>query len=156
MRLALLAAFALAVPAAAGDYVIRGATVYDGSGKPGARVDVAIAGDKITAVGKVEPGPNTVVIDGTGLVVCPGFIDLHTHCDYGLLEKVGKQNKNYITQGCTTVVTGNCGSGPVDVAEYFKKLEAGGIATNEIHLAPHNSIREKVMGNSNRAPTTEE
>jgi len=156
MRLALLALLLLSPTAFAGDYIIRGATVYDGSGNPGMKADIAISGDKITGIGKVEVGPKTTVIDGTGLIVCPGFIDLHTHCDYGLLEKVGKQNKNYITQGCTTVVTGNCGSGPVDVAEYFKKLEAGGIASNEIHLAPHNSIRDKVMGNANRVPTTEE
>jgi len=156
MRIAIATLLFLVAHASAGDYVIRGATVYDGSGKPGVKADVAISGDKIAAVGKVEVGPNTKVIDGTGLVVCPGFIDLHTHCDFGLLEKVGKQNKNYITQGCTTVITGNCGSGPVDVADYFKKLETNGIASNEIHLAPHNSIRDKVMGNANRVPTTEE
>jgi N-acyl-D-aspartate/D-glutamate deacylase len=73
-----------------------------------------------------------------------------------LLGKVGRANKNYTTQGCTTVVTGNCGSGPVDVADYFKKLTEGGIGTNEIHLAPHNSIRSQVMGNSNRLPTADE
>ncbi len=156
MRLALFALITLAHPATAGDYVIRGATVYDGSGRPGVVADVHLRGDKVAAVGRVGKVDGATEIDGTGLVVCPGFIDLHTHCDYGLLEKVGKQNKNYITQGCTTVVTGNCGSGPVDVGEYFKKLEAGGIASNEIHLAPHNSIRDKVMGNANRVPTTEE
>jgi N-acyl-D-amino-acid deacylase len=59
-------------------------------------------------------------------------------------------------QGCTLVVTGNCGSGPHEVAAYFQKLEAGGIGPNEIHLAPHNSIRAAVMGNVNRAPTAEE
>ncbi len=136
---------------------IRHATIHDGTGKPGIVGDVLIEGQRITSVGKeLKAGKYDVDIDGANLVVCPGFIDLHTHCDYGLLEKVGRANKNYITQGCTTVVTGNCGSGPVDVAAYFKKLEAGGIGSNEIHLAPHNSIREQVMGNANRVPTTEE
>ena len=95
-------------------------------------------------------------MNAEGLVICPGFIDLHTHCDPGLTGKTGRLNKNYVTQGCTTVVTGNCGSGPLDVAAYFKALEAGGVGTNVIHLAPHNSIRERVMGNANRPPTAAE
>ena len=56
----------------------------------------------------------------------------------------------------TTVVTGNCGSGPVDAATFFKKIDAGGVGSNVIHQVPHNSIRTQVMGNANRAPTTEE
>jgi N-acyl-D-aspartate/D-glutamate deacylase len=59
-------------------------------------------------------------------------------------------------QGVTTVVTGNCGSGPTDVAAYFKQLEANPPGTNVIHQVPHNSIRQKVMGNANRAPTARE
>lgn len=151
-----VAALGCASLTSAADLVIRGATIHDGTGKPGVVGDVHIRGDKIAAVGKVGDVPDAKVIDGKGLVVCPGFIDLHTHCDDGLLGKVGRANKNYTTQGCTTVVTGNCGSGPVDVAAYFKKLEDGGIGTNEIHLAPHNSIRAQVMGNSNRLPTSDE
>ncbi len=151
-----VATLGCASPLAAADVVIRGATIHDGTGKPGVVGDVHIRNDRIAAIGKVGDVPDAKVIDGKGLVVCPGFIDLHTHCDDGLLGKVGRANKNYTTQGCTTVVTGNCGSGPVDVAAYFKKLEDGGIGTNEIHLAPHNSIRAQVMGNSNRLPTSDE
>lgn len=137
-------------------YVIKGATIHDGTGRPGYKGDVWIIKDKIIGVGPQVFSAGATVIDGTGLVVCPGFIDLHTHCDSGLTGTTGKQNKNYVTQGCTTVVTGNCGSGPVDAAEFFKKLEAGGVGTNVIHLATHNSIRDKVLGNANRLPTTEE
>ena len=160
LRLAALLLFTTAAAVAADppktNVVLRGATIHDGSGKPGVKGDVHIQGDKIAAVGEVGKVAGATEIDGTGLVVCPGFIDLHTHCDSGLLGKVGKANKNYTTQGCTTVVTGNCGSGPVDAGAYFKKLEAGGIGSNEIHLATHNSVREQVMGNANRAPTSEE
>jgi len=156
VALLLSASFAIAADPPKTSYVIRGATLHDGSGKAGHKGDVHIRGDRMAAVGAVGKVADATEIDGTGLVVCPGFIDLHTHCDSGLLGKVGRANKNYITQGCTTVVTGNCGSGPVDAGAYFKKLEAGGIATNEIHLATHNSIREQVMGNANRAPTAEE
>ncbi|HEX4607856.1 MAG TPA: amidohydrolase family protein [Urbifossiella sp.] len=139
--------------------VIRGATVFDGSGEPGMKADVHIAGAKIAAVGKVGKVAGATELDGTGLYVCPGFIDLHTHCDTGspaLTDPAGRPNQNYVTQGVTTVVTGNCGSGPVDAARFFAALENGGVGTNVVHQAPHNSIREKVMGNQNRAPTADE
>jgi N-acyl-D-amino-acid deacylase len=136
--------------------VFRNATVYDGSGKPPAKGDVHVKGDKIAAVGKVGKVEGATEIDATGLVVCPGFIDLHTHCDSGLTGKTGRANKNYVTQGCTLVVTGNCGSGPVDAGKFFKTLDEQGVGTNVIHLAPHNSIRAQAMGNANRAPTAEE
>jgi N-acyl-D-aspartate/D-glutamate deacylase len=156
-------ALAVCLPLSAADpkapdtsFVIRGATVHDGTGKPGYKGDLHVKGDKIVAVGEVGDAAGAKVIDGTGLVVCPGFIDLHTHCDSGLTGKAGRANKNYSTQGCTTVVTGNCGSGPVDAGAWFAKLEAGGVGTNVIHLATHNSIRNQVMGNENRAPTADE
>lgn len=136
--------------------ILRNATIHDGTGLAGYVGDLHIRGEKIVAVGKVGEVQGAKEIDCKGLVVCPGFIDMHTHCDNGLLGAVGKANKNYIAQGCTLVVTGNCGSGPYDVGAYFKKLEAAGIGTNEIHLAPHNSIRTQVMGNNNRAPTDKE
>lgn len=139
--------------------VFRNATLYDGTGKPGVKGDVHIRGHRIAAVGEVGKVEGAKEIDAKGLIVCPGFIDLHTHCDTGnpaLTAKTGRPNKNYVTQGVTTVVTGNCGSGPVDTAKFFKALEEGGVGTNVIHQAPHNSIRSAVMGNSNRAPTTDE
>lgn len=136
--------------------VFRNVTIHDGSGKPAVKGDVHILGDKIAAIGKVGKIDGATEVDASGLVICPGFIDLHTHCDSGIASKTGRANKNYITQGCTTVITGNCGSGPVDAGKFFKTLEDGGIGTNLIHLAPHNSIRAAVMGNENRAPTADE
>ena len=136
--------------------VFRGATIYDGTGGKPFTGDVHVKGEKIAAVGKVGKVDGATEVNAEGLVICPGFIDLHTHCDSGLTGKTGRLNKNYVTQGCTTVVTGNCGSGPVDAAAFFKALEDGGVGTNVIHLAPHNSIRDKVMGNANRAPTADE
>lgn len=136
--------------------VFRNATVYDGTDKPPTKADVHIKGERIVAVGNVGKPGGATDIDAAGLVLCPGFIDLHTHCDSGLTGKVGKANKNYVTQGVTTVVTGNCGSGPVDAGKFFKGLEESGIGTNVIHLATHNSIRAEVMGNANRAPTAAE
>ncbi|MDB5312422.1 MAG: D-aminoacylase [Gemmataceae bacterium] len=139
--------------------VFRNATLYDGGGGPGVKGDLHVKGDRIVAVGTVGKVDGAKEVDAAGLVVCPGFIDLHTHCDTGspaITAKAGRPNKNYVTQGVTTVVTGNCGAGPVDTAKFFKAIEDGGVGTNVIHLAPHNSIRAAVMGNENRAPTADE
>jgi N-acyl-D-amino-acid deacylase len=152
----LLAVAADPVPA---DVLIKGATIYDGSGQAGYVGDVAIAGDKVTAVGKVQVAGSPRVIDGPGLVVAPGFIDLHTHCDSGdnsVTRPVHRLNKCYLTQGVTTVVTGNCGAGPADVKGFYEMLDKNGVGTNVAHLVPHNSVRTKAMGNANRAPTEDE
>src|SRR5438128_2557554 len=105
------------------DVVLRNATLYDGSDQPGKLGDVAIKGDRIVAVGKFKVKGKPRVLDCEGLVISPGFIDLHTHSDYPLQDKKTNANYNYQTQGVTTVVTGNCGFGPVDVADYFAKME---------------------------------
>ncbi len=145
--------------AAVTNVVLRGATVFDGTGAPGVKADVHLKGDRIAAVGVVGKIEGAVELDAAGLYVCPGFIDLHTHCDTGspaLTEAAGRPNQNYVAQGVTTVVTGNCGFGPVDAARYLAALEAGGVGTNVVHQVPHNSIRDAVMGNENRAPTAAE
>jgi N-acyl-D-aspartate/D-glutamate deacylase len=138
------------------EIVIRGATLYDGSGKPGQVGDLALKGDRIVAVGTFAVAGEPRVIDGKGLIAAPGFIDLHTHSDYPLQRAATRANLNYLMQGVTTVVTGNCGSGPTDVAAYFKALESGGVGSNVIHQVPHNNVRSKVMGNANRLPTADE
>jgi predicted amidohydrolase YtcJ len=92
----------------------------------------------------------------SSLVVAPGFIDLHTHSDEEIVKPETRLNLNYLTQGVTTVVTGNCGSGPVDVAKYLAAVDANGAGTNVIHLVPHGSLRQAVMGPDNRAPTAAE
>jgi N-acyl-D-aspartate/D-glutamate deacylase len=154
--LALLAFVAAAEPVYA-DIVLKGGTVYDGSGKPGVIGDVAIKGDRIVAVGTITTAGNPKVIDCTGLVVAPGFIDLHTHSDNGAIQaNPTRQNLSYLTQGVTTIVTGNCGSGPTDVAGFYSQIEKNGIGSNVAHLVPHNSVRDKVMGNVNRPPTADE
>ncbi len=161
MHLATLLLFAVAPVADPApksmDLVIRNVTIYDGSGKVGVKGDVAVAGVRIVAVGTFEIAGKPRIIDGSGLIAAPGFIDLHTHCDAGVAaEGPERINKCYLTQGVTLVVTGNCGSGPTDVKDYFAKMDKNGVGTNVIHQAPHNSVRKKVMGNANRAPTADE
>jgi N-acyl-D-amino-acid deacylase len=145
-----------AEPAVTADVVLQGATLYDGSGAPGVVGDLAIRGERIVAVGTFAAAGSPRVIDARGLVVAPGFIDLHTHSDYPLQEPSTRANLCYLLQGVTTVVTGNCGAGPGDVAAYYKTLEGGKIGTNVAHQVPHNTVRRTVMKNVNRAPTPAE
>src|SRR5262249_39622234 len=120
------------------------------------RGDLALRGDRIVGVGEFQVRGTPRVLDGKGLVAAPGFIDLHTHSDRTLLEPRTRANLCYLLQGVTTVVTGNCGSGPADVAAYYKNLESGGIGTNVLHLVPHNDVRRAVMNNVNRPPAPPE
>ena len=138
------------------DIVLKGGTIHDGTGNPGRIGDVAIKNDRIVAVGTFAVKGAPRVLDCTGLLVSPGFIDLHTHSDYPLQAAKTNANFNYQTQGVTTVVTGNCGAGPADVAGYFAKLEKIGVGTNVAHQVPHNAVRTKAMGNANREPTAAE
>jgi N-acyl-D-aspartate/D-glutamate deacylase len=138
------------------DVVIKGATLYDGSGAPGVVGDLAIKGERIVGVGRFTVAGTPRVLDGKGLYVAPGFIDLHTHSDDALTRPNTGANLCYLYQGVTTVVTGNCGSGPVDVDAYFKKLEKNTIGSNVIHQVPHNDVRRQVMKNANRPPTDDE
>src|SRR5205823_3923250 len=96
------------------------------------------------------------VLDGSGLIVAPGFIDLHTHSDRSIIDPKSRANLNYVMQGVTSIVTGNCGSGPVDVAGYLKKIDEGKAGSNVLHQVPHNDVRRQIMGNANRPPTQDE
>jgi predicted amidohydrolase YtcJ len=144
-----------AAPVAA-DVVLRGGTLIDGTGLPRRRADVALQRDRIVAVGSFDADPKAKVIDVSQLVVAPGFIDLHTHSDPGISELRLRLNRNYLTQGVTTIVTGNCGLGILDVSKYLAKIDAQGAGTNVIHLIPHGALRSAVMGNAERAPTSSE
>jgi N-acyl-D-aspartate/D-glutamate deacylase len=134
------------------DFVIRNVTLLDGIGQPARQGDLAIGGERISGEGTGRPR----IIDGHGLIAAPGFIDLHTHSDATLPFPPTNANHCYLRQGVTTVITGNCGQGPTDVAAYFKKLQIRGIGSNVIHLVPHNEIRRQILGNADRAPTAQE
>jgi len=138
------------------DVVIRGGTLVDGTGAPRRAADVAIKGDRIVAVGELSGMARVRTVEAEGLVVAPGFIDLHTHSDDGIVGDKARLNLNYITQGVTTIVTGNCGSGPIDVDAYFAKVDARGAGSNVVHLIPHGTLRRAVLGVEDREPTAEE
>ena len=146
------------------DTVIRDVTLHDGTGAPARQGQIAILADRIAAVGNFAIPRGTRVVEGRGLVAAPGFIDLHTHSDIDesrsreatIADRPLNANSNYLTQGVTTVVTGNCGFGPVEVSKFLGRIGEIGAGTNVIHLIPHNDLREKVLGPGDRSPTPSE
>lgn len=136
------------------DLIIRNGTLIDGTGKPGFQADVAIDAGRIVAVGRSLDLTAKETIDASDRVLCPGFIDLHSHADGGILKF--RAAENYIRQGVTTLVCGNCGSSPVNVAEFFAKLRDGGTGPNIALLVGHGSVRREVIGTSKAPPTADE
>ena len=157
-----LATLLILLPAAAADepiaadFVIRGAMLLDGSGSDAVAADVAIRGDRIVAVGKFEIAGEPLVIEAKGLVVAPGFIDLHSHSDFPITRKATRGNINFLMQGATSVVTGNCGSGQIEVEKYLRGVDKNGAGTNILHLIPHGKLRTKVMNDASRPPSPAE
>ncbi len=143
-------------PRVVADVLLRGGVVVDGTGAARFQGDVALRGDRIVAVGSSALVDARRVIDVAGHIVAPGFIDLHTHSDETLLEPGNRPNRNYTTQGVTTVVTGNCGLGAIDAGAFLDAVARGGAGSNVIHLIPLGAVRAEVMGNADRKPSTAE
>ena len=137
------------------DVLIVGGTVIDGTGGAPYRADVAISGDRIVRVSRspLERDSATRVIDATGRVVAPGFIDLHAHLD-PLLRLPGAESA--VRQGVTTALGGPDGSSPWPLAPYLDSAQALGLGMNVAFLTGHNTIRRDVMGMADRAPTADE
>src|SRR5687767_5655900 len=104
------------------DLIIRNGTVIDGSGKPGFAADVGVQDSRIVAVGAVS-GTAKQTVDATGRVVAPGFIDVHAHDDFALLDRPLCDFK--IMQGVTTEVIGNCGFGAAPASAAYKNFLHG-------------------------------
>ena len=138
------------------EILIRSARIHDGSGREEFRGDVALRGARIVAVGTFTVRGEPRQIDGTGLIVAPGFIDLHSHSDRSILDPTTRENANYLKQGVTSVVTGNCGGGAHDVAALLRALDQYGAGTNVLPLLPHGTLRREVMGTANRPPSPSE
>lgn len=154
LRILLLLAFVVCARAADYDLLIRNARVVDGSGNPWFRADVALKDGKIAAVGRLDGAAADQTIDAAGRVLAPGFIDVHAHVESGI-GKVPRAD-NFVTDGVTSVVTGNCGGSRIDLAAWFAQLENTGLGLNLASLIGHNSVRREVMGNASRLATAEE
>jgi N-acyl-D-amino-acid deacylase len=164
------------------DILLRGAEVLDGAGNPAFRADVAITGDRISEVGRINDPASGRTIDATGLMVAPGFIDMHSHSDLQILANPAHEAK--VQQGVTLDVLGQDGLSyaPVTdgvladlrrqlrgwngdppgfdwnwrtVGEYLDRLDRG-IAVNAAYLVPHGTIRMVAMGQSDRGPSPAE
>ena len=161
------------------DLLIKNGEIIDGTGKPRQKADLAIRKDKIAdLVPEIPVEKARRVIDATGLCVCPGFIDIHSHTDCSLF--VNPRSESKIRQGVTTDISGNCGMTPFpigeegfaetksfmkehgleidweDLAGFFSRLEKQGIGTNYGTFLGHGSLRTYCMGEGKRAPTPEE
>lgn len=164
------------------DVIVRDASIVDGTGWPAFKGSVGVIGERIEAVGRVD-GTAVREIDGSDLIVCPGFIDTHSHADSSLLQY--PLVENFVMQGVTTFVGGNCGATlapirdperpPQDIVsrlegggggvtvnwrtfgDWLARVESEGISVNYVPLVGHNTIRTAVMGDDHaRNPTSDE
>lgn len=136
------------------DILIKGGRIIDGTGNSWFYGDIALKDGKILKVGVVKDIVAAKTIDASGLVVAPGFIDVHGHIETGILERPTADN--YIYDGVTTVVTGNCGSSAVSMKRFFQQLDSVHPSINVASLIGHNTVREQVMQRANRTPADEE
>lgn len=153
------------------DLVLKNGTLIDGSGAAARRCDVAVSGDKIAFVGSIDPGCGAASINASGLVLAPGFIDVHSHSDFFCLLHPESNSKIY--DGVTTEICGNCGSSPFPVrgelldhrregfrkfgleitwtsaGEFFDLAEARRSSINRAFLVGHGNLRANRLGYRN-------
>jgi N-acyl-D-amino-acid deacylase len=139
------------------DLLIKQARVIDGTGSPWFISDVAVDDGKIVALATTLNIDADQVVQANGRVLAPGFIDVHTHVESSDrrdgLQRLPRAD-NYVLDGVTTIVTGNCGGSEIDVGAWKRSLDDLGI--NVATLIGHNSVRRSVMGSDDRAPTADE
>jgi len=151
----LVASATLGAQQAEFDVIIKGGTVIDGTGAPRFRADVALKGDRIAAISRtpIAAARGTRVIDATGRIVAPGFIDMHAHID-PLPQLPGAESA--VRQGITFSLGGPDGGGPLPLGQYMTDREQQGIGMNVGYLVGHNTVKRRVMGVVNRPPTADE
>ena len=153
ISLALSAVIAGGAQQPAFDLVIANARIVDGTGAPGRRGDVGIRDGKIARIGRISAAEARERLDVNGLVLAPGFIDVHTHADDVASRPLAE---NFIRMGVTSIVAGNCGSSAVAVGEALDRIREATVAVNFATLVGHNSVRSNVMGSAERDPTVDE
>jgi len=136
------------------DILIKNGRILDGTGNSWKYGDVAIKDGKIFKIGNLININAAKVIDAKGMIVCPGFIDVHTHIEGDELKTPTADN--FIHDGVTTVITGNCGSSNIDIKKYLERIDSIKLSINVATLIGHNDVRQTVMGTANRHATEEE
>ncbi len=135
------------------DVIIKGATLYDGSGGAPTITDVAVSGDTISMIGDLASVEAAETIDGTGLALAPGFIDTHSHHDWGLNN--GRDALAVVSQGITTIVVGQDGGSNTPLKDYFQLMTDSPAAVNVASYTGHNSIRDMVLGKDFKRKATQ-
>ncbi len=133
-------------------WTITGVSVADGSGAPLRTANVRVVGDAIASIDAASPQAGDQVVDGTGLVLAPGFIDVHNHSTEGLATD--REAASQISQGITTVLVGPDGSSPTSIADYLAARRANPATVNVATLVGHATVRQQVMGDDYRRTAT--
>jgi N-acyl-D-amino-acid deacylase len=136
------------------DIILHNGKIIDGSGNPWFYGDVGIVKDKVVSIGDLSKDKAAQTIDATGMIVAPGFIDVHTHIEGD--EKKTPTADNFIYDGVTSVITGNCGSSNTDIKAYFNDLQQNQLSINVGTLIGHNDVRKAILGENMVAPTPEQ
>ena len=155
--ISLFLVFSLPTLAANADLLIRNARVVDGTGSPWFLSDVAVTDGRISAMGRNLDVDADRTIDANGRVLSPGFVDVHTHVESSSRRKGLADNPradNFLLDGVTTIITGNCGGSEIDVAGYANRLD--GLGINVATFIGHNTVRREVVGLDDRPPTAAE
>jgi N-acyl-D-amino-acid deacylase len=136
------------------DILIRNGKIIDGTGNNWYYGDLAVKDGKILSTGRNLPHTATRIIDATGLIIAPGFIDVHTHLEGD--EDRDPKATSFILDGVTTCITGNCGSSTIDIGSYLNWVDSLKTSINIATLIGHNDVRKAVMGRANREATPDE
>src|SRR5215212_5787387 len=136
------------------DILVINGRILDGTGNSWFYGSVAIKDGRILKMGNINNIVAAKTIDAKGMIVCPGFIDVHTHIEGD--EFRNPTANNFILDGVTTVVTGNCGSSNVDIRKYLSRIDSLRLSINVATLIGHNDVRKAVLGTANRQPTESE
>lgn len=133
------------------DLVIRNGRVLDGTGAPAIAADIAVKAGRIVAIGKVQEHGRTE-IDAHGLIVAPGFVDVHTHTEDVTIKPLAE---NFLRMGVTTIIAGNCGSSVTNMGKFFAQIEKKNASINVASLVGHGTVRREAMKGSFKRPPTE-
>jgi N-acyl-D-amino-acid deacylase len=136
------------------DLILRGGRVVDGTASPWYRADVAIKGDTIARIAPSLGDSGARIIDVSGLIVAPGFIDIHTHARRGIFELPSADN--YTRQGVTTLIEGPDGGSPLPLKPFLDKVAGQGISPNFATFVGQGSVRSEVIGEADRKATADE
>lgn len=136
------------------DLVIRNGRVVDGTGNAWYHADIGIRAGRITRIGAIPAAEGKRVIDAQNQIVAPGFIDVHTHLESSIGPRPGAEN--FLYDGVTTLITGNCGGSATSLRAFFDSLALTGVSPNVAAMIGHNTVRLKVMKTAFRDPTARE